>query len=223
MGNSGQLDWRPSGDATACRRIRGQGVSAIRLRYGSLSVCYRDGMITDMEREAVLGKLNVTRQLLLDTVAGISEEQASWSPGPGRWSILQYVEHLAISDDGLIALIQRALESPAQPETSEERKAREEKIRQTAVPRGVNQAPERLRPVGRFATLVEAVDAFLAARARTLEFGKTTTADLRSHFSTHNVFGPLDAYQWLMANGRHVESHAGHIREILAMEGLPPR
>jgi len=180
-------------------------------------------MITDKEREAVLGKLTATRQLLLDTVQDVSEEQANWSPGEGRWSILQYVEHLAISDDGLIALIHKALESPAQPETPEERKAREEKIRQTAVPRGVNQAPERLKPVGRFATLAEAVEAFQAARARTLEFGKTTTADLRSHFSPHRVFGPLDAYQWLMANGRHVESHVGHIREILAMEALPRR
>src|SRR5260370_24218752 len=133
-------------------------------------------MITDKEREAVLGKLTATRQLLLDTVQGVSEEQANWSPGEGRWSILQYVEHLAISDDGLIALIHKALESPAQPETPDERKAREEKIRQTAVPRGVNQAPERLTPDGRLATQGAPVEASQAARARTRHFGKPTPA-----------------------------------------------
>ena len=176
-------------------------------------------MITDQERETALELLV---RSLLDAVNGINENQARWKPSPERWSILEYVEHLAISDDGLIALIRHSLKSPAQPETEEQRRQREQKLRETGpIPRGVNRAPEALKPGGRFGSLQEAVAAFRAARERTLEFARTTQDDLRSHFAPHSVLGPLDGYQWLMGNARHAESHSGHIRELRNMSGFP--
>jgi hypothetical protein len=179
-------------------------------------------MITDQEREKALGLLNRSRQTLLDAVEGVSENQARWKPGPERWSILEYVEHLAVSDDGLIALIQRSLATPARPETEEQRRARETKIRETPVPRGANHAPEMLQPHQRFASLPDAVAAFLAARERTFEFTRNTRDDLRSHFTDHSVLGPLDGYQWLVGNARHAETHAAHIRELRTLADYPP-
>ena len=82
-------------------------------------------MLTEKERERAIERLTLTRQTLLDAVAGVTETQARWKPAPDRWSILEYVEHLAISDDGLVAMIKRSLETPARPESVEERKARE--------------------------------------------------------------------------------------------------
>jgi hypothetical protein len=179
-------------------------------------------MLTDLEREKALGLLNRSRQTLLDAVNGVTENQARWKPAAERWSILEYVEHLAISDDGLIALIKRSLGTPVRPETETQRREREAKIRETPLPRGANRAPEILQPGGRFATLHEAVAAFLAARERSIEYARTTQEDIRSHFTDHSVLGPLDGYQWLMGNARHVETHAGHIRELRAMAEFPP-
>ena len=178
-------------------------------------------VLTGKERESAINRLTRSRQTLLDAVKGVSETQARWRPAPGRWSILDYVEHLAVSDDALIALVRRSLETPARPETEEQRKEREQKIRATPVPRGVNQAPEMLRPGGRFESLADALAAFLAARERTLEYARTTEEDLRSHFSPHTVLGPLDGYQWLTGNAHHAETHAGHIREIREMAEFP--
>jgi hypothetical protein len=118
-------------------------------------------------------------------------------------------------------MVKRSLESPAQPETPEERKAREQKIRETPMPRGVNRAPEALKPAAKFATLAEALSAFLAARERTVEYAKSTTDDLRSHFAPHGVLGKMDGYQWLCGNARHAESHAAHVAELRAMPGFP--
>jgi len=98
-----------------------------------------------------------TRQTVMDAVAGVSENQARWTPAPGRWSILGYLEHLAVSDDALVALVKKSLPTPAEPETVAERAAREAKLKDTHAPRGANQAP------GRFRTVKEALDAFLAA------------------------------------------------------------
>jgi DinB superfamily len=178
-------------------------------------------MLTDLERQKALGLLNRSRQTLLDAVAGVTENQARWKPAADRWSILEYVEHLAVSDDGLIAMIKRSLATPPRPETEAERREREAKIRETPVPRGANRAPEMLQPGGRFASLEQAIAAFLAARERSLEYARSTQEDLRSHFADHSVLGPLDGYQWLMGNARHAETHAGHIRELRAMPEFP--
>src|SRR5438552_15251584 len=155
-------------------------------------------MITDAERQKVLDLLVRSRHVLLDAVQGVSEEQARWKPAPDRWSIAEYVEHLAVSDDALIALIERSLQTTAQPETEDQRRQREKKIRETSIERGVNQAPDNLKPNGRFGSLSGAIAAFLAARERSLEYARTTQEDLRSHFTPHPVLGPLDGYQWLV-------------------------
>lgn len=171
-------------------------------------------MITPQEREKALGLLTRSRQTLLNAVEGVTETQARWKPAPDRWSILEYVEHLAISDDSLIAMIKHSLTTPARPETEEQRKAREAKIRETPVPRGTNHAPDSLRPHSRFASLQDSVNAFLEARERTFAFARSTEDDLRSHFTNHSVLGPLDGYQWLVGNARHAETHAAHIKEL---------
>ncbi len=170
--------------------------------------------MTEQEREKALALLAQTRQTLRDAVAGVSDEEANWKPSPERWSILQYVEHLSIADDGLVALVERIMAGEPTPETVEERKAREAKIRATPVPRGVNRAPAALVPLGKTANLKEALAAFEAARDRTVEFTQTVEGDLRSHFHDHGVFGPMDGYQWLTGNARHVEMHAAHIAEL---------
>lgn len=174
-------------------------------------------MLTEKERQTAVGLLDRSRAVVVDAVAGVSAEQARWKPAPDRWSILEYVEHLAIAEDALVALVRRTLESPAQSETDEARREREKKIRETPIPRGANQAPDRMKPAGRFGSLEEALNAFLAARERTLEYARNTTEDLRSHFAPHPVLGPLDGYQWLAGNARHAESHAKHILEIRTM------
>lgn len=178
-------------------------------------------MITDRERETALALLARSRTAVLNAVEGISEAQAHWKTSADRWSILEYIEHLAVSDDGLVALVKKSLESPPYTETEDERHAREQKIRATPIPRGVNRAPDRLRPSARFGSLAEAVAAFLAARERTAEYARSTTDDLRSHFAPHPVLGWMDAYQWLCGNARHAESHAAHVVEIRGMADFP--
>jgi hypothetical protein len=178
-------------------------------------------MITPQEREKALGLLTRSRQTLLNAVEGVTDSQARWKPAADRWSVLEYVEHLAISDDSLIAMIKHSLTMPARPETEEQRKARETKIRETPVPRGANHAPDSLHPHSRFASLQEAVNAFLEARDRTFAFARSTEDDLRSHFTDHSVLGPLDGYQWLVGNARHAETHAAHIKELRDHPGFP--
>ena len=75
-------------------------------------------MLTDQERQKAIHVLTKTRQILLDAVEGVTENQARWKPAPDRWSILEYTEHLAVSDDGLVAIVQQSLQTPARTETA---------------------------------------------------------------------------------------------------------
>ena len=88
-------------------------------------------MLTDRERETALALLARSRTALLQAVEGVTDEQARWKPAAERWTILEYVEHLAVSEVGLIKLIEKSLQSQAYTETEDERKAREQKIRAT--------------------------------------------------------------------------------------------
>lgn len=172
--------------------------------------------MNELERAKALELLARTRLTLATATEGVSYAEAIWKPSPDRWSILEYVEHLAIADDGLVGLVKHAMTQPATPETAEDRAARERRIRSTNMPRGANHAPDSLVPPGKYADLGEALRAFEEARDRTVEFTRSVQGDLRSHFHNHSVLGPLDAYQWLLANARHVETHSKHIMELRA-------
>jgi hypothetical protein len=172
--------------------------------------------ITEQERSAAIARLESSRDRLLAVLEGVTDEQAAFKPSPERWSILQLVEHLATSDPGLLALIRKALESPAQPELMEQARRHDHRFlgELKPLPRGVNKAPEALKPQGRYSALADAIAAFERQREATIAYARATEDDLRDHFSPHSVLGPMDCFQWLIACAVHVESHTLQIEEL---------
>jgi len=61
--------------------------------------------MTEQERAAIVASLEQGKAALLDALQGVTEAVAVRSPGPGSWSILGCVEHLAISEDYLFGQI----------------------------------------------------------------------------------------------------------------------
>jgi hypothetical protein len=172
--------------------------------------------ITEAERQAAIDRLSSSRERLFQAIAGLSDAQGAFTPEPGRWCILELVEHLANSDPGLLGRIDRALQQPAQPELMEEVRQKDSRFQGEfkPLPRGVNKAPEDLKPRGLYPALSAAAAAFDEARARTLAYARETNDELRSHFAPHSLLGPMDCYQWLMACAIHVESHTRQIEEL---------
>jgi hypothetical protein len=175
--------------------------------------------ITDDERQTALKRLASSRDRLMASIAGVSEEQARFKPSPERWSILEYVDHLSRADAGIVASIQKALTEPAQPELMEAVRKKDRGFSGPfkAPPRGVNQAPANTIPRDVHPTLAVAGAEFENQRALTIAFARDTQAELRSHFFAHSVFGPLDCYQWLMSCAVHAELHSDHIEELKAV------
>ena len=161
----------------------------------------------------MLARLERSRQALLDAVRDVSEEAAALSPGDGRWSVLDCVEHVAVSERLLLKLILAAAPSD-DPASGPERDAR-------IVSRGLDRtrqvaAPDPARPRGRFHTLADALGAFVDARERTVAFVEQCHDDLRLTKTSHPIMGAVNGHEMLLVIAVHAERHAAQIVETTA-------
>jgi hypothetical protein len=179
--------------------------------------------LTSQERDAAIKQFETTRDNFLKSIAGLSEKQWTFKPAPDRWSVAEVAEHITISESTLLGLVQqRLMTSPAAPEKRAQVKGKDELIEQRVPDRSHKaQAPEFLKPTGRWPTEAELVKAFETERAATIEYVRTTDDDLRDHFFDHPVFGPLDGYQWLLLVTTHSARHTAQIEEVKADPNFP--
>jgi uncharacterized damage-inducible protein DinB len=179
--------------------------------------------LTPEERESVLKLFQTTHDNFLKSIAGLSEKQWKFKPAPDRWSVAETAEHITVSETTIMGLIQHPLmQSPATPEKRELVKGKDQLILEKVPDRSHKaQAPEMLRPTGRWATEADLTKAFEDARKANMEYVRTTNDDLRDHFFAHPVFGPLDGYQWLLLLATHSARHTAQIEEVKADSNFP--
>jgi hypothetical protein len=179
--------------------------------------------LTPQERDFALKQFETTRDNFLRSIAGLSQKQWTSKPAPDRWSVAEVAEHITISESTLLGLVQqRLMTSPAAPEKREQVKGKDELIEQRVPDRSHKaQAPDILKPTGRWATETDLVKAFETERAATIEYVRTTNDDLRDHFFDHPAFGTLDGYQWLLLISAHSARHTAQIEEVKADPNFP--
>lgn len=174
--------------------------------------------LTQSERSKAVSELERTRDLLLSATANVSEDNAKIKPGPGRWSVLDCVEHLAVTEEAIFGLLQGNLKAPPSAEAVRAKTAGKTAMMEkflTDRSRKVS-APAEIAPTGRFKTLAEAREAFTANRNRTIAFAEKTEEDLHAHVSKHMAFGELDLYQWVLLMAGHSERHTLQAKEVIA-------
>ncbi len=177
--------------------------------------------LTKAERERLVNHLQKTRQFLLDEVAGLSEAQANFKPAEDRWSVAECAEHITLSEDFLRGAVGQAMQAPAAPERKEELKGKEDQVLQFVTDRSQKfQAPEPLRPTGRWDSLEATIEVFKASRKKTLDYAHSTPEDLRSHIVAFPT-GDMDAYQFLLFLSGHTERHTLQIQEVKAHADFP--
>src|SRR5437016_4158641 len=113
------------------------------------------------EKQRLLADLTRGRQALVEVLNGLTEEAAARTPGAGKWSIAECVEHLAVAEDYLFSQI-----LASQPADGPVVNARREAL---IAERGVDRtrsvpAPEVAIPRARFSSVNEALESFPASR-----------------------------------------------------------
>jgi uncharacterized damage-inducible protein DinB len=178
--------------------------------------------LTQGERDRAMSHMHATRKMFLDAVSPLSEAQYKYKPAPEVWSVAEVAEHIALAEQLIFGMTQKLLEQPATPEKKSEVQGKDESVVKMIADRSRKaQAPEQIRPSGKFATREAVVEAFKKSRDRSIEFVQTTNLDLRSHFSTHPAAGLLDAYQWMLLMSAHTDRHVQQMREVMASPGFP--
>ena len=163
------------------------------------------------EKQQLLDSLEGGRAALLAALDGVTEEQASRAPEPGRWSVVECVEHLFLVETNLFERI--AASEPS--ETPVGSRSRETRILQRGADRTNRfEAPEPARPSGRFPTLSAALAAFLDRRQQTIAYVRAANEDLRLRASSHPLIGVVSSYENLLIMAVHPHRHSAQIREI---------
>ena len=116
----------------------------------------------------------------------LTDAQWNFKAAPGRWSVGEVVEHLALSESLLFDLQQKTAGGPEAPaERRAATKGKDETIMKAIPDRTEKaQAPEPLQPGGRLGTRAEILAAFKERRAKTIGYASTTKDDLRARVAT---------------------------------------
>lgn len=162
------------------------------------------------ERSACVEQLRASRDDLITALEGVSDAQAKFKPRPDRWSIEEIVEHLAIAEHGMYRLITAHYEMLEAPGDREREKMIAERGRNRAYK---IDAPERVRPRGRYGSLSEALAQFEANRERTIQYVENCEDDLRMRATEHPL-GRITCQECLAVLIVHPLRHAEQIREI---------
>lgn len=174
------------------------------------------------ERDRAMSYLHATRKQFLDIVQSVSDKQFKFKPGPDRWSIAEVAEHLTLAEETLFGAAQRTLGAPRVTVATDDYKKKDDLIMKMVPDRTRKaQAPEQIRPTGKFATREALVTEFKSRRDRTIEFVKTTKAEVRNHTAPHPVLGPIDVYEWLLFIAAHSDRHIQQMREVMTDANYP--
>lgn len=181
------------------------------------------GTLTKEERDRAVEYLKQTRKDFLAAIEGLSEAQWKFKAAPDRWSIAEVSEHIAVTEDTIWKLVsEKIMKSAAAPEKAAEAKGKDEIILAKIPDRSRKaQAPEQLRPTGRWATRAALLKDFEITRGGEITYLTETKEDLRNHFEEHPFLKTMDAYQWLIFNGAHCKRHTAQILEVKADPNYP--
>jgi hypothetical protein len=181
-------------------------------------------MMDQNERQRLLDQLDSSRDRLLELVEGLSVEQWKYRAAEDRWSIADCIEHVTLVEDRMIGVIEtKVREGKPDHEKRDSTQSRDAQVSQLIPDRSIRrQAPEPVRPTGRWPHPDDLLAQFQNTRNRTRDFAASTNADLRGYFHPHGAFGDLDLYQWLLVLSLHGVRHAEQIKEVKFADGFPP-
>lgn len=183
--------------------------------------------ISKSDRDKVVKELNRTRKMLEDATKGLSAAQWSFKSAPDRWSVADCVEHLTLSEDFLRGLVtDRVMKTSAAPEKKNAEKQAQvdaQVLKMIADRTNRAQAPDGLRPTGKWADTKALMTEFKARRKKTIEYVKNAQEDLRAHFMDSPVIKEMDAVSWILFLSAHTERHTKQALEVKADPKFPKK
>jgi hypothetical protein len=172
--------------------------------------------LTPLERQHLVAHFDMTERWLVDEVSGLSSAQLQFRPAPGRWTIIEVLDHLTVAEPIYWQDFQKAMKAPASihPSTSTDEGMLWYGIDRTYR----DQAVPAETPKGQLHDVRAGLDILRKLHAQILQYVRTTNDELRRHIVERQQ---SDAYQWLLLISTHEQRHVLQIREVKADPRFP--
>lgn len=178
--------------------------------------------LSNEERKFVIDLLEANSKKFLMDIETVSEEQWKFKSAAETWSVGEVSEHITLSEGLLVSIIHKTLEAPADDQKAKALEGKEKQVLIGLKDRSFKaQAPEVIKPTGKYPTKKELIEAFKEARKNTIEYVKTTNDPLKNHVTPHPAFGDLTTYQWLVLLAGHADRHVAQLEEVKSNSNFP--
>lgn len=197
--------------------IRGVVAGRFALVCALSAAAAMSGPMTDVERQHLAAHLEMTQSWLVDEVAKLSPAQLQFRTAPGKWSVLDVIEHLKIAEPIYWQQLKDAVKAPA---SDKKPAATDADVLWYGVDRTERQKTEARKEPKSQIDLATGLEAFRKLHDEMLQYARTTSDELRGHLVEKEG---TDAYQWLLEISAHAQRHILQIREIKADPGFPKK
>ncbi len=183
---------------------------------------FSQSKLTIDQRKFAADYLNQTKHDFLKSIDGLNSAQLSFKADSTRWSILDCAEHIALAEQGLFMIMQGQLKSSGDSTKRKEINVSEKEIIGRLTNRTFKvQAPEVIKPTGKFPNLEAIKQAFSKQRDNCINYVNATNDDLLNHYWKHPATGTIDLYQTIILLAAHCKRHTLQIEEVKAQIGFP--
>ena len=192
--------------------------------WGNIVVAQSTAPRVQHDKTFLLDYYQQTFDSLKKSVAGLSEAQLAFKPGPDRWSISQCLEHIIKTETLLFAYAKKTLEQQPNPERKGDVKMSDDDLIKGMTDRSSKaKASEELSPeeVGMYASGKEALKELKKQRKDLLAYIRETSVDAMRNRITDSPFGAVDGYHSLLYIPAHTARHTLQIEEVKADPNFP--
>lgn len=176
--------------------------------------------LTPADKDKALAYLESTKKDVLDATKNLSTAQWNFKSAPDRWSIAECMEHIAAAEDFIRGSVETGI-MKAPPAPGRDIAAIDAGIIANVPERKTKfQAPDALKPNNQFGSPQGSIDHFVASRAKTEDFLKSTPG-LRDHAADSPHGQKWDAYEFILLIAAHSERHTNQIKEVKADPNYP--
>lgn len=178
----------------------------------------KNNTLTSQERKFVITDFKDTKTELLKAIKSFSSKQLDYKKTPDQLSIRECFYRLVSTEEYLWKKFDASMALPVTPERRADATFNDEEIQQDIF------QLQGSYPLNSYSSAWGSIDratsAFKLSRTKRLKYLRTTTSDIRNHF-THLSFGWLDNYQLIIFIQSNTDRYFQKINAIINQPGFP--
>ena len=170
--------------------------------------------------EALKKELQASADEFVKLIEPMTEEQWNFRAPRMRHTVGNEAEHIALSENDLQRIVQKALAAEADPVKAKELAGKEDMIKKEML--NPTTPAESYKVPGRLNSKPEVQEFFRRTHRNLMElFGKSSNLETHVFKHPNKKYGDLTALQWYYYIAYHKRRHIAQIRTIMALPDFP--